>query len=94
VFERCANDDNPVLPGLIDVEKLGIHRYDENNAGSQGQFAGSKRGQNGGIAGGARGELEPAMTGLGEHFGRFSRKNTDTGEREKEPVVIVATGGR
>ena len=25
VFERGANDDKPVLPGLIDVEKLRIH---------------------------------------------------------------------
>jgi len=92
VFERSANYEKPVLPGLIDVEKLKSHEYDKKNAGPQGRFAGSKRGQNGGIAGGARGEAEPVTTGLGADLGRFSRKSTDTGE--KEPVVIIAAGGR
>jgi DNA primase len=94
VFERSAGDEKPVLPGLIDVEKLRIHEYDKKNAGLEGRFAGSKRGQNGGIAGGARGEPEPVTTGSEADFGRFSRKSTDTGPDEKEPVVIVAAGGR
>jgi hypothetical protein len=94
VFERSANDEKPVLPGLIDVAKLRIHEYDEKNAGMEGRFAGSKRGQNGGIAGGSRGEAGPVTTGLGVDFGRFSPKNTDTGSRENEPVVIIAAGGR
>ena len=50
VFERNGADDKPALPGLIDVEKL----YDGNNAGVEARFAGSKRGQSGGIAGSAR----------------------------------------
>jgi DNA primase catalytic core len=91
VFERSAGDEKPVLPGL---KKLKIHEYDKKNAGLEGWFAGSKRGQNGGIAGGARGEPEAVKTGSGADFGRFSRKGTDTGVSEKEPVVIVAAGGR
>jgi hypothetical protein len=94
VFERSGNDEKPILPGLIDVEKLKIHKYDEKNAGLNGEFAGSTRSQNGGIAGGARRKPEPVITGLQERFERFSGKNTDTGLREKEPVVIVAAGGR
>jgi hypothetical protein len=89
VFERSVNDEKPVLPGLIDVEKLKIRRYDEKNAGLEERFAGSKRGQNGGIAGGARGEPESVLTGLGEDFGPFSRKDTDTGTREESPVVTI-----
>jgi DNA primase len=92
VFERSADDEKPVLPGLIDIEKLGIHDYDKKNAGLEGRFAGSKRGQNGGMAGGARGEAEPAMTGLGADFSRFLQKNIDTGSGE--PVVIAAASGR
>ena len=38
----------PFLPGLIDVEKLGIHGYDEKNEGPKGRFAGSKRAKTGG----------------------------------------------
>ncbi len=94
VFERGANDEKPVLPGLIDVEKLRIHGYEEKNAGLEGRFAGSKRPQSGGIAAGARGEPEPVTAGLEADFSRFSGKNTDTGAREGSAVVIVAAGGR
>jgi len=40
-----------------------IHGYDSNLAGSEGQLAGSKRPQNGGVAGGSRSEetrIKPA----------------------------------
>ena len=49
VFERSANDEKPVLPGLIDVEKLKIHGYDEKNAGLKGE---KSRGQVGPKTGG------------------------------------------
>jgi DNA primase len=91
VFERRANDDKPVLPGLIDVEKL---RYDGKWSGSNGEKSGSSRPQVGGVSGGGRGKPEPVTTGLQGRFSRFNGKNTDTGLREKEPVVIVAAGGR
>jgi len=94
VFERSANDEKPVLPGLIDVENLKIHGYDKKNAGLKGEFAGSKRPQNGGVAGGSRGNPEPMMTGMRGRFSRFPEKNTDTGQGENEPVVVIAVGGR
>jgi len=91
MFERSAHDDKPVLPGLIDVEKL---RYDGNRSGLSGSKSGSSRPQVGGVSGGGRGEPEPMKTGLKGRFERFSPKNTDTGQRENEPVVIVAAGAR
>ncbi len=91
VFERSAKDDKPVLPGLIDAEKL---RYDGNRSGLNGEMSGSSRPQVGGMSGGGRGKPEPALTGLPAHFGHFLRKNTNTGAGESEPVVIVAAGGR
>jgi DNA primase len=94
VFERSGNDDNPTLPGLIDVEKLRIHGYEEKNAGLKVQFAGSKRGQNGGIAGGARPAGMPVDTEPEAVFARNPENSTDTGMRESSPIVIVAAGGR
>jgi DNA primase len=91
LFERSATDDKPVLPGLIDVEKL---RYDGNRSGVEGDKSGSSRPQVGGVSGGGRVKPEPIKTGMRSRFSRFNGKNTDTGQREKEPVVIVAAGGR
>ena len=92
VFERSENDEKPVLPGLIAVEKLKIHGYDKKNAGPEDKFAGSKRPQSGEIAGGSRDKPEPVTTGLRGRFERFSEKNTSTGNGE--PVAIIAAGGR
>jgi DNA primase len=93
VFERGANDDRPILPGLIDVEKLRIHGYDEKNAGLERGFAASKRPQNGGIAGGARVSRMPVNTGAEADFDQNPENSIDTGERDAG-IVIVATGGR
>jgi DNA primase len=94
VFERSASDEKPVLPGLIDVEKLKIHGYDKKNAELSEELAGSNRPQNGGVAGGSRGEPQPMKTGMRSRFGRINGKNTTTGLSENEPAVIVAAGGR
>jgi len=91
VFERSAGDDKPVLPGLIDVEKL---RYDGNRSGLWGEKSGSSRPQVGRVSGGGRSRPEPVTTGPNGDFGRFAQKSTDTGPNEKEPVVIVAASGR
>jgi DNA primase len=58
LFEAGTDGSAPVLPGLIDVEKL---RYDGKNAGP-------KRGQNGVVAGGARIALGAMFTGMGTHY--------------------------
>jgi hypothetical protein len=91
VFERSARDDKPVLPGLIDVERLS---YDENRSGFNEEKSGPNRPQVGGMSGGSRGKPEPIAIGLGTDFRPFCGKNIDTGMREQEPVVIVAAGAR
>ncbi len=91
VFERSEDDEKPVLPGLIDIERLG---YDGNRSGGNGRLSGSSPPQVGGVSGGGRGEPESALTGLGEDFRPFSRKNTDTGTGEESPVVTIVAGGR
>jgi hypothetical protein len=86
----------PVMAGLIDVEKLGGYKYDGNFAGVKDRFAGlesenagSKRGQNGGVAGGARGEESPVSIGVKGSFYGNESKNT-VGEETEEDAVVAA----
>jgi hypothetical protein len=86
----------PVMAGLIDVEKLGGYKYDGNFAGVKDRFAGlesenagSKRGQNGGVAGGARGEESPVSIGVKGSFYENEPKNT-VGEETEEEAVVAA----
>jgi hypothetical protein len=93
-FEKPSDLSEPFLPGLINVEKLRTCNYDEKKSDPKGEKSGSSLPQVTGVFGGGTGEPEPMKTGLRRRFSRFSGKNTDTGLREKEPVVIVAAGGR
>src|SRR6266516_3710432 len=61
MFERQGDSGKPLLPGLIEIEKLSGCGYDTKNAGQNGQFAGSTRPQSGGMSGGARGEESPVL---------------------------------
>ena len=86
----------PVMAGLIDVEKLGGYKYDGNFAGVKDRFAGledenagSKRGQNGGVAGGARGDESPVSIGVKGSFYENEPKNT-VGEETEENAVVAA----
>jgi DNA primase catalytic core len=86
----------PVMAGLIDVEKLGGYKYDGNFAGVKDRFAGledenagSKRGQNGGVAGGSRGDESPVSIGVQGSFYENEPKNT-VGEETEENAVVAA----
>ena len=96
VFERHGDSAKPILPGLIDIDKLKTHRYDAKNAGSESQFAGPTRGQNGGIAGGARGEVSPATTRRNGAFSSDSEKFTFRDHAENHvvpaPAVVPEVG--
>jgi DNA primase catalytic core len=97
VFAVEGDGSRPAMPGLIDVETLGGHRYDGNLAGVKGGFAGlesenagSTRGQNGGVAGGARGALSPMPIGVPASFYEDVLKITTAGdEAGKNHVVAV-----
>ena len=61
VYDGQGKDGRPFLCGLIEVDKLRevrpeSHQYDSNLAGINTELAGSKRGQNGRVAGGWRSE--------------------------------------
>jgi DNA primase catalytic core len=50
-FARKADSGRPMLSGLIDIESLRKHGYDEKKSGSAGQLSGSSRPQVGGVSG-------------------------------------------
>lgn len=93
-FERQADSTKPVLPGLIDAEKLSSYSYDTKNAGSNGQFAGSTRPQSGGIAGSARGEESPILARRNGENGANLEKITTTAAAPQNRDVHTAAGGR
>jgi DNA primase len=93
-FEKPADLNEPFLPGLINVEKLRTCGYDEKKSDPKGEKFAPSLPQVTGVFGGGTGEPEPIKTGLRSRFSRFTGKNTDTGQRENEPVVIVAAGAR
>ena len=97
-FAAQGDSSRPILPGLIDVERLGGHNYDGNFAGSKPEFAGQTsenagptRGQNGGVAEGARSEESPvSMRPAGPFYGN-ELKNTAPAGMENNGVVVVPT---
>ncbi|HEY6370705.1 MAG TPA: CHC2 zinc finger domain-containing protein [Candidatus Sulfotelmatobacter sp.] len=93
VFERRETSGKPVLAGLIDAEKLPSYNYDEKNAGQNGEFAGSTRPPNGGIAGGARGEESPALARRNGNLTRNLEKLT-TREAGGNHIVRTVSGVR
>ena len=93
VFERQDDSGKPMLPGLIEIEKLTGYNYDAKNAGQNGQFAGATRPQSGGIAGSARGEESPALARRNGEIGPNLEKITTRAASENR-VVHAANGGR
>jgi hypothetical protein len=95
-FAVEGDGSKPVMPGLIDVQMLGGHKYDGNLAGVkagvaglEGEFAGSKRPHIGGVAGSARGHLSPMSIGVPADFYENTLKSTIPEEEEETPVVVV-----
>jgi DNA primase catalytic core len=88
-FAVEGNGNRPVMAGLIDVEKLGGYKYDGKFAGLEGENAGSKRGQNGVVAGGSRGDESPVSIGVKDYFCENEPKNTVGDETEEDAVVAA-----
>ncbi len=96
VFAIEGDSSRPAMPGLIDVEKLGGHRYDGNLAGVKTEFAGPKpenagptRGQNAGVAGGARGESSPVSMRLPVPFYEDALKIATVDAADENRIVAV-----
>src|SRR5256884_3984806 len=67
VFERRDDSGKPVLPGLIEIEKLTGYNYDAKKSGLEEHLSGSSRPQVGGMSGGRnRQHWRGGMTILGQ----------------------------
>ena len=97
-FAVKGDGGGPVMPGLIDIEKLGGHKDDGNLAGAEPEFAGledenagPKRPHIGGVAGGARGHSSPMSIGVPGYFYENALKSTVPDEEEDSPVVVLSS---
>jgi DNA primase catalytic core len=107
-FAIEGDGNRPVMPGLIDIENLGVaklggvpndrssslgclggYKYDVNFAGLEDENAGSTRGQNGGVAGGSRGEESPVSIEVKGSFYGNEPKNTIKKETEITSVITM-----
>jgi DNA primase len=92
VFERRDDSGKPMLPGLIEIEKLSGCGYDTKKSGQNGQWSGSSRPQVGGMSGGGRGEESPALARRNGDFRRNQENFTTRDTRENRIVRVAAKG--
>jgi DNA primase catalytic core len=90
VFERQGDSGKPMLPGLIEIEKLTGYSYDTKKSGQNGQWSGSSRPQVGGMSGGGRGEESPVLARRNGDFRRNQEKSTTRDPRENRIVRVAA----
>jgi DNA primase catalytic core len=90
LFERQGDSGKPMLPGLIEIEKLTGYSYDTKKSGQNGQWSGSSRPQVGGMSGGGRGEESPVLARRNGDFRRNQEKSTTRDPRENRIVRVAA----
>jgi DNA primase catalytic core len=94
-FAVQGDGGGPVMPGLIDVEKLRSYKYDGNLAGVKAgcagleeENAGAKRPDSGGVVGGARPPESPISIGVPAAFYEDAPETAYL-EEEEEPEVVA-----
>ena len=93
VFEGQGDSGKPMLPGLIEIEKLTGYGYDAKKSGVEGEKSGSSLPQVRGVSGGGAGEESPALARQNGDLGLNLEKITTRAARENR-VVHAATGSR
>jgi hypothetical protein len=100
-FAVQGDGGGPVMPGLIDVEKLRGHRYDGNLAGVEPEFAGLMQENAGatrphiaGVAGGARSRSSPISIGLPDDLDFDLPELAYTGHERNGHRVLSMAGGK
>jgi DNA primase len=89
LFERQDDGGKPMLPGLIEIEKLTGYSYDAKKSGPEGQRSGSSRPQVGGMSGSGRGEESPALARRNGDPKLNLEKHTTRESTEENRVVLV-----
>jgi len=93
VFERQGDSGKPMLPGLIEIEKLTGYAYDAKKSGAEGEKSGSSLPQVRGVSGGGAGEESPVLARRNGEIGPNLGKITTRAARENR-VVHTAAGVR
>jgi DNA primase len=93
VFERQDDSGKPMLPGLIEMEKLTGYAYDAKKSGAEGEKSGSSLAQVRGVSGGGAGEESPVLARRNGEIGPNLEKITTRAARENR-VVHTAAGVR
>jgi DNA primase len=91
VFEGQGDSGKPMLPGLIEIEKLTGYGYDANKSGLEGEKSGSSLPQVRGVSGGGAGEESRALARQHGDLGLNLEKITTRAARENR--VVHATAG-
>jgi hypothetical protein len=94
MFARPSDGGRPVLGGLIDVDALSKHRYDEKKSGQAEQRAGSSRPQVGGVSGAAKVASAPVsmLVPAGTEFGIV--ESTYTGAQQNGHYIAAVAGAK
>lgn len=98
-FERQADSAKPVLPGLIDIEKLRVeslrkHNYDGKKSGLKVELSGSSRPQAGGVSGSLKSAPEPISTRVPGMDEFEIEENTYKGIQPNGHYVVAMAGGK
>lgn len=91
-FTQPTDDRTPVLEGLIDVESLRKHAYDEKKSGLEGNRSWSSRPQVGEVPGCAKTASEPITARVPQDTGRSIPENTYTGTKPNGHYIVAMPG--
>jgi DNA primase catalytic core len=94
LFTRPSDGGKPVLGGLIDVDVLSKHGYDEKKSGLAAGRSGSSRPQVGGVSESVKLTSEPVSMQAPEHSGFGIEESTYTGTPPNGHYVLTMAGGK
>jgi hypothetical protein len=94
MFARPSDGGRPMLGGLIDMDALSKHHYDEKKSGQTAGRAGSSRPQVGGVSVVVKTAPPPMSIGLGDDTEFHVEKSTYTGAHQNGHYVLTMAGGK
>jgi DNA primase len=94
MFARPSDGGRPVLGGLIDMDVLSKHRYDEKKSGPAGHSSGSSRPQVGGVSGAVKVVSPPVSMRVPEEIEFGIAESTYTGAHRNGHYALAMAGGK
>jgi DNA primase catalytic core len=92
MFARPSDGGRPVLGGLIDVDALSKHRYDEKKSGQTVERAGSSRPQVGGVSGAVKAASPPVSMRVPAEIEFGIAESTYTGAQRNGHYALAMQG--